>query len=118
MNINPRQQLFNQIQRTIFQILTVLLLNKAAVCQNWLQKRHALRRKCHIHAVLVYGRKALNAVIRDISPQGACLESPHEFRPGDRIQLQFSLHYLEAPIELQGTVVWADGDASGLRFDI
>ena len=118
MTANIRRLWLIQIQRAVFQMLSIMLLSKAAVCQNWLKKRHDLRQRCRINAAIQYKEDVSNAVIKDISPHGARLESQQAFHTGDRIGLRFSLHYLEAPVELWGTVVWAKGNSSGLQFDL
>lgn len=117
MNITARRQWLTQIQQLTYQLLSVLLLHQAAICQSWLKRRQDLRHKCRINVAIRCGNRVLNAVMRDISPHGARLESHQALRAGDKIQLHFSLHYLESPVEAWGTVVWTDGEASGLRFE-
>ncbi len=117
MNVKTRRLWPTQIRQLTYQLLSVLLLHKAAICQSWLKRRQDLRQKCHVNVAIRCGNRVLNGVMRDISPHGARLESQHALNAGDKIQLHFSLHYLESPVEVRGTVAWTDGATSGLRFD-
>jgi len=117
MNIKARRLWRTQFQQLTYQLLSVLLLHKAAICQSWLKRRQGCRYQCRINAAIRCDNRLSNTVIRDISSHGARIEGQHGLNAGDKIRLHFSLHYLESPVEVRGTVVWNNGEASGIRFD-
>lgn len=117
--MNNRLKWFQNISNMLYRLFSLLLLHNAAICQNWEKRRMAKRQNCHISVEVIHNNQRFFAVIRNISPYGARLDFIEgRIQAGDRIALQFPLHYLEPPVETRARVAWADYGSAGIEFEL
>lgn len=79
----------------------------------------AENRRAGRHTVVVsratvrgHGQSASDALLLDLSIYGCRITSPHEHEAGERLWLR-----LDGGWPIPATVVWADGERLGCRFD-
>lgn len=81
-----------------------------------LDKRNHQRNNCYISSEYRTGDIAKVAVLKNLNSDGAFLETSDEFKVGEEIDLTFSIHYLEPPLEIKAIVAWSGLDGVGLKF--
>jgi hypothetical protein len=80
------------------------------------EKRRRHRKHQLIKTRVASGDIAENGIIRNLSPCGAFLTTPHRHPPGSEITLSFSILNFEFPVKLKAEIIWISPDGMGLKF--
>ena len=80
------------------------------------QRTHP-RTPCRIITEYIVDDQNYKGVMRNISQDGACIESRHELAVNQQIAQSFFFPNFEIPIRSNSKIVWAASKGFGVRFD-
>jgi hypothetical protein len=80
-------------------------------------RRSAKRHVVSLPAKLVVGGSSIDCTIQNLSLGGALVDATQRHAMGERCQITFSVPRSDQPIEIGGTVRWADKTSVGIQFD-
>lgn len=83
-----------------------------------LDKRDKHRKFCHIPSKFISQNQADSVLIKNISKDGAFIETPHSFQIGQKITLTVPFSFFDLPVIVPGKIIRSTPSGYGVRFTV